>query len=70
MPKGFPKSDDPSESLDQLAEIAHREEFDELLGRFPYGDTLEGRQLVGKLFWAVRGTRRPKNHHPESRSAE
>ena len=56
MPKGYRKTDDPNERLDQQAEIAHKKAVAELLARFPtkHAETIEGETLVGKLRRALK----------------
>ncbi len=56
MPKGYRKTDDANERLNQQAEIAHKEMVAKLLGRFPtqHAETVEGETLVGKLKRALK----------------
>ena len=56
MPKGYRKTDDANERLDQQAEIAHKKMVADLLGRFPgkHAETVEGEALVGKLRRALK----------------
>ena len=55
MPKGYKKTDDPHDRLNQQAETAHRKEVDALLSRFQLDETDDvGRALVGKIRAAIR----------------
>ena len=54
MPSGYPKSDDPEQRLDQLAETAHNKRLKDILSRMPHQDTVEGHSLVGKVRRAVK----------------
>ena len=55
MPKGYKRTDDPNELLDQLAETAHKKEAEAFLRRFPLAETDDvGRALVGKVRAALK----------------